>query len=591
MTLVAALAAGAPAAGQRLDTMLGGVVDRAVTEQVVQNVAEGLEDIVEQSVGSEVTEQVETSVTSVVEQTIESEVVDAVQEQVQSGVVDAVEQLVESEVVGAVQEQVESGVVGAVERQVEDGVIGAIADRLEASVAGEIGEQLLDAVGDELGDVAGGLGDAVQETSGNVDDIVRGGTGAGDAASSEEQAAGAGNAASGEAQAGGANDAASGEEQAAGADGDPRTERFAADVDPLGRTVERQVWIILVPAEHAARIPGWGFTIQERRELPTLDSILLRVAAPEDRAIAQAALELALDAPGTQVDFNHVYRPGANDDDKRLTGTPAVARGAAAERQATGVAIGLVDTAIDRSHEALRGADIVEHDFVPYTGERPTAHGTAVASVLVGDARKLEPQLPGARVYAASVFFTDPEGDDAATAESLAASAEWLAAQGVRVVNMSLAGPPNRVLEAAMAALAERGVIIVAAVGNNGPNGEPLYPAAYSHVVGITAIDSAKRIYRYANRGPHVAFAALGVDIRVARSQGGYREATGTSFAAPHAAAAIALTVAGRHATSPEAVLAELQSAALDLGAKDYDPVFGFGLIEPLPALSVTASR
>ena len=532
--LVAGLGAFAtwPTAAQLLDTTLEDVVDREITEQVERDVAEALEEAVEQAVDSAVTEQIEAGVTSTVEQTIESEVVEAVQE------------------------QVESGVVAAVEQQVESGVVATIASQVEASVAGEVGEQLLDAVEGELVDVVG-------DVSGEIEDVAQ------DVGRGAEAAP-----------------ASSGDED----DGDARRDRFAADVDPLGRSVEREVWIILVPAEHAARIPGWGFTIRERQNLTTLGRVLLRVAAPEDREIAQAALELALDAPGTQVDFNHVYRPGADDDDT-LAGSPAIDGGAAAAPQAPGLAIGLVDTAIARGHEALRAADIVERDFVPFAGERPTAHGTAVASVLVGDAPKLEPQLSGARVYAASVFFADPEGDDAATAASLTASAEWLAAQGVRVINMSLAGPPNRVLEAAIAALAEHGIVVVAAVGNNGPNGEPLYPAAYEQVVGVTAVDSAKRIYRYANRGPHVEFAAPGVDVRVARSSGGYRELSGTSIAAPHAAAVIAQTLANRTAAAPAAVLAELERAALDLGAKDFDPVFGFGLIAPLPAVPVTASR
>ena len=79
--------------------------------------------------------------------------------------------------------------------------------------------------------------------------------------------------------------------------------------------------------------------------------------------------------------------------------------------------------------------------------------------------------------------------------------------------------------------------------------------------------------------------------MRVARSGPGYRELSGTSFAAPHAAAAIARSVAVRNASAPAAVLAELQSTAKDLGAKNFDDVFGFGLIEALEAAPVTASR
>lgn len=517
-----------PAAGQLLDETLDEVVDRQVTEQVEEDVAEALQEVVEEQVEDDITEQVQTSVTG------------------------AVEELIEAEVVNAVQEQVESGVVDAVQQQVESGVVSTIAEQLESSVAGEIGEQILDSVDAELGGLADELGETVRAAEGAV----------------------------------------GGSEAAEGASPTERTERFEADVDALGRSLERNVWIILVPTEHAEQIPTWGFTIRERQDLATLDRVLLRVAAPEDREIAQAALELALQAPGTEVDFNHVYRPGAQDGaDDTVTGRPAVERNDAQPSPAAALSVGIVDTAVATEHEALRAADIVQRDFVPFAAERPTAHGTAVASILVGEAAKLRPQLRGGRVYAASVFFEDADGNDASTAASLAAAGEWLATQGVRVINMSLAGPPNRVLEGAIAALAKHGVIVVAAVGNNGPTGAPLYPAAYAQVVGVTAIDSANRIYRYANRGAHVSFAAPGVGVRVARSGPGYRELSGTSFAAPHAAAAIARSVAVRNASAPAAVLAELQSTAKDLGAKNFDDVFGFGLIEALEAAPVTASR
>jgi subtilisin family serine protease len=244
-----------------------------------------------------------------------------------------------------------------------------------------------------------------------------------------------------------------------------------------------------------------------------------------------------------------------------------------------GLAIGIVDSDVASAHEALATADVVRRDFVPFVGARPTAHGTAVASILVGDSRSVHGRLPSARLYAASVFFADAEGNPAATTASVVAALEWLVARGVHVINMSLAGPPNRVLEAAIDALGERGALVVAAVGNTGPAGAPLYPAAYAPVVGVTAVDSSNRIYRYANRGRQVMFAAPGVRIRVARTDGGYGSESGTSMAAPYAAAIIARCAHERHDASLEAVLAALKAAAIDLGAKDFDDVFGFGLI------------
>ena len=483
----------------------------------------------------QITEQVEQDVAQAVEQVVEQQVASDVVEQIQEQVTGAIEQTLESEVVDAVQQQVESGVVADVAQKVEE------------SVVGELGDQLLDAVEGQSGDVVGGVSDTVRGVVETADEL-------------------------------------------AGAATEPkRRERFAPDVDPLGRTTEGEVWIILVPNEYADRIAGWGFTIRERQDLATLNRVLLHVAAPEDRDIAQAALDLALDAPGTQVDFNHVYRPGAERGGDGVAAKPAVPADPTPHGAAPARSVGIVDTAVATDHEALRSADIVQRDFVPFTNERPTAHGTAVASILVGDAGRLHAQFRGGRVYAASVFFKDDKGDDATTAASLTVAGEWLATEGVRVINMSLAGPPNRVLEAAIEALVAKGVIVVAAVGNNGPTGEPLYPAAYPNVIGVTAVDAAQRVYRYANRGPHVRFAAPGVDIRVAKSGGGYREMTGTSVAAPHAAAVIANAVAGHAGATPASVLAELERAALDLGAKDFDSVFGFGLIAPLTP--VTASR
>jgi subtilisin family serine protease len=479
----------------------------------------------------------------VLDDVVDREIAEQVEQQVEADVAEQIQ----DDVAGAIEQQLESEIVSTVQQQVEADVVASIVTQVEASVAGEIGDQLLDAVAGDIDDVASELTDAVSGAAAGA------GVGVGESADDEAS-----------------------------------RERFAADVDAAGRTIEDEVWIVLVPAEHAERIATWGFTIRERQNLATLDRVLLRIAAPEDRELAQAALELALDAPGTEVDFNHVYRPGADVEVDALTAAPAIPTGAAVRSPAPALSVGIVDTAVGVEHEALRGADIVQRDFVPFADERPTAHGTAVASILVGGAQ-LRPQLPGGRVYAASVFFTDTSGEDATTAASLTIAGEWLAAEGVRVINMSLAGPPNRVLEAAVAALVDRGVVVVAAVGNNGPMGEPLYPAAYANVVGVTAVDAAQRVYRYANRGPHVRFAAPGVDIRVAKGGGGYRGLSGTSVAAPHAAAVIARTLASSAHATPTAVLTELERAAVDLGAKDFDSVFGFGLIAPLAP--VTASR
>jgi subtilisin family serine protease len=514
--LVLALLA-AVARGQSIDATL----DDALSEQVDRQIEQAVADTVEQ--------QVDSTVTQTVEQQVESTVTQTVEQQVESGVTDTIRQ------------QVESGVTATVEDQLEAGLTESVTDALEASV-----EQALEGTVETLdpvlpSELESGLRDVTQQIGDVVEPLAPEGA---------SEGAGSGQAAAG---------------------GQAAAERFAADLDEAGRTIERDVWVILVPAEHVARIQGWGFAIREQESLDALDRVLLRVDAPEDRDIAQAALELALDAPGTLVDFNHVYRGGAD--------VPAAVPQAALPVQepaplaVAGPAIGVVDSAIAIEHGALAGAHIVQKDFVAFANSRPTQHGTAVASILVGQAG----QLPrGARLYAASVFFKDEAGDAAATTASLVAGLAWLAAEGVRVVNMSLSGPPNRVLEAAIAQTVSGGRVVVAAVGNNGPVGEPLYPAAYDTVVGVTAVDSHRRIYRYANRGSQVAFAARGVRVKVARSGGGYGTETGTSMAAPYVAAAIARSIG---VAAPAVVLETLKAHAVDLGDPGFDEVFGHGLI------------
>jgi subtilisin family serine protease len=140
----------------------------------------------------------------------------------------------------------------------------------------------------------------------------------------------------------------------------------------------------------------------------------------------------------------------------------------------------------------------------------------------------------------------------------LARALGWLATQNTPVINVSLVGPRNRVVEAVVARTIARGVIIVAAVGNDGPAAAPLYPASYPGVIGVTGVDARQRVLIEAGRGAQVDFAALGV----------HGSARGTSYAAPIVAARLAMS-------NFNAVRTE----ARDLGARGRDDIYGYGLI------------
>ena len=107
-----------------------------------------------------------------------------------------------------------------------------------------------------------------------------------------------------------------------------------------------------------------------------------------------------------------------------------------------------------------------------------------------------------------------------ASTVSLVRALDWLLSSEVDAINLSLAGPPNRLLEVALTRISEQGVMVLAAAGNGGPMARPQYPAAYTSVVAVTAVDQRGRAFRLANRGDYLDLAAPGVNLRHAVAGG-----------------------------------------------------------------------
>ena len=149
---------------------------------------------------------------------------------------------------------------------------------------------------------------------------------------------------------------------------------------------------------------------------------------------------------------------------------------------------------------------------------------------------------------------------------------------GVDAVNISLAGPPNRLLEAALARAAKQEMLLLAAAGNGGPVAQPMFPAAYDSVVAVTAVDASGQVFRLANRGDYLDIAAPGVGLIHAQAGGGYTTSSGTSFAVPFAATAVAHL---RQTQSAQATLALLFEGAEDVGPPGRDEIYGRGLLRP----------
>ena len=175
------------------------------------------------------------------------------------------------------------------------------------------------------------------------------------------------------------------------------------------------------------------------------------------------------------------------------------------------------------------------------------------------------------------VAFARNGGRDVARLENIAEALDWLISRKVSLVNMSLAGSPNDTLEEIIRIADARGLVMVAAAGNAGRD-QVAYPASDPRVIAVTAVDAAKRLYRKANTGKQVDFAAPGVDLLVPRNRGSaYR--TGTSYAAAVASGLIAQELA-RGRIDRRTLMNRLKSRAEDLGAAGHDSRFGWGLLK-----------
>ncbi|MBJ6136999.1 S8 family serine peptidase [Marinobacter litoralis] len=343
------------------------------------------------------------------------------------------------------------------------------------------------------------------------------------------------------------------------------------------RAVARQ-WLITATADELVQLRRPGVTILEQRELEGLGLTVVRFQVRPD-IDSRAALEKLLPELSERLDRNHIYSPQS----RAAGAVPNGPQQPIASLCSDPVRVGMVDTLISDEHSAFDQASIIQKPFLTMANQpgeltAPRAHGTAVASVLMGQlGAQSRARLPHATLFNASVFYEGSGATSGATLAHLLEGLNWLAEQKTSVINISLTGPDNRILAAAIKSLQKQGPILVAAVGNEGPAAPPLYPAAYEGVIGVTAVDNAGALYRWANRGNHVAFAARGVDVPVAHTNGGLVRDSGTSLAAPVVAALLACSLPRM---SKEQAIQALIDHAEDLGDKGRDPGFGHGFLD-----------
>lgn len=312
----------------------------------------------------------------------------------------------------------------------------------------------------------------------------------------------------------------------------------------------------------------------------SLGSLNIRISAVDLRgriSLDQAKALLAKRNITVVADRHNVYRAAQSGRvyANALVGVPAL-KGC---RLARPVRVGLIDGPIDTQSPSIAGLQIVTNSVLgPRERLGSTDHATGLAALIAGNETA---DLPAGLAQGAQLFsvvaFSRSGGRDIAKLENVAKGLDWLVSRGVEVVDLSLAGPANDTLAEVIRRAAERGVIMVAAAGNNGRS-TVSYPASDANVFAITAVDIRKRKYNRANSGPEISFAAPGVDILLPKRRGvAFR--SGTSFAAAIATGVIAQELS-HSALTANAMARKLRDRTVDLGQSGKDPVFGWGLIQ-----------
>lgn len=361
---------------------------------------------------------------------------------------------------------------------------------------------------------------------------------------------------------------------------------------PTDRALAREVVAANASPVFLAEAQHLGFAVIESKQLASLGFAVARLEAPATTDVQSSIASLQARFPDVAIDVNHVYAPqgsftlATTDFPKQAIHWPSVAGACKVSEK-----IGMIDGPVDSDSGGLTGTDIHIRDFSNQLSS-PLAdshHGTAIATLLAG--HSAASLLPGTPLYAANIFRQDAAGAPVATAVGFIEALNWMGQQGVTVVNVSLAGPPNNLMRQAVRRALDHGMQIVAAVGNDQLDGVERYPAAYPDVIGVTAVDERRAVLPEANRGTYVSFAAPGVDIWV--PEGGVSAAgdqaaisgdyfTGTSFATTYVTATLAIV---------QRDVKRLRDTAEDLGAPGRDRIYGWGLVQAGPACLMTIGQ
>ncbi|WP_157721991.1 S8 family serine peptidase [Tumebacillus avium] len=254
------------------------------------------------------------------------------------------------------------------------------------------------------------------------------------------------------------------------------------------------------------------------------------------------------------------------------------------------VIIAVVDTGVDLNHPEFKGQLVAGRNMITGTN-RPqddNGHGTHVAGVIAARTNNLE-GIAGIDWAGKIMPVKAMDADGSGSVLDIADGIVWAADHGADVINLSLgeyAG--SDYLHEAIRYAYEKGVVLVAAMGNDGIS-DPSYPAAYEEVIGVAANDENNESANFSNYGQHTSVSAPGVAIPSTYPNNRYAALSGTSMASPHVAGVAALIRSINGDLTPDEVRTILEETADDLGPDGPDEYYGYGQINVARAIKAAA--
>lgn len=264
----------------------------------------------------------------------------------------------------------------------------------------------------------------------------------------------------------------------------------------------------------------------------------------------------------------------------------------------TGIIVAVLDTGVDAQHPDLSGQVIPGTGFMGEAGDTGQSdlsgdsHGTSIAAIIAGsgagnNGNGMIGLAPKARILPVRVSF-------GASVEpiTLAKGIFYATDHHANIINISEGTPdPDPTIRAAINYALAHNVVMVAAAGNSGQQGNTVnYPAAFPGVVAVTGVDRNNRFWAGSNAGPAATLAAPATDIYSAAHNDQYLTGQGTSYAAPYVSAAAALVWSQHPSLTAGQVIRQLITNADPHGVRPHNDQYGYGILDPLHALSATPS-